>query len=296
MNLWDTPPYAANVVPVFWTPNSATGERFVAIVLVLYDAPVLGDAEAPVTFHPKQLKAMIGAKRAASALGILADVAGFMRQQILSGVPLENVTSPYDGFSIGSKMRVRGYSSKQVIDTSIRSLSAFGTRDSYDDDEDIIQRNTVPTRQFLRSLKSVFSQEDEERKARFNKNVAFLGSAGMTIDYAHDRYLVQVTSLPQSTPHLIALQKEAESKILELDITSNLIRSERAPTHTSLIINTASLDTADTKEARRIANELLERLRFVSDQKGIDLLLAGNPNEAARMLERFEVFDKLQNA
>ena len=295
MNLWDAPPFAAYAAPVLWTPNSATGERFVAVVLIRYDAPIAGDVATPVTFHAKQLKAMIGSKRATSALGILSHVADFMRQQILAGIALEEVAAPFDGFAVGNRMRVRGYSSKQITDTAIRTLSAFGSRDSYEDDEDVVQRNTIPTRQFLRSLRSVFSQEDDERKARFNKNVIFSGSAGMTIDYAHEKHFVQVTSLPQSTPHLIALQKEAESKILELDITSNLIRSERAPAHPSLLINTASLDHADTKEARQIANELLDRLKFVSDQKGITLLRASSPLEAAHMLEKFEIREGLQN-
>ncbi|NIF78902.1 hypothetical protein F3J20_16160 [Paraburkholderia sp. Cy-641] len=296
MNPWDTPPFSAHAAPVLWTPNASTGERFVAIVLVRYDAPVVGEVAAPVTFSPRQLKAMIGSRRASSALGILHHVSEFMRDQILSGSALDNVIAPFDGFAIGKLMRVRGYSSKQVVDTAIRTLSAFGSRESYDEDEETPQRNSVPTRQFLRSLRSVFAREDEERRGRFNKNVTVGGSAPMTIDYAHEKHLVQVTSLPQSEPHLIALQKEAESKILELDITATLLRSDRAPTHSSLLINTASLERADSREARKVANELLERLRFMSEQKSMTLLQARDPFEAAKILDQFEREEGLQYA
>ncbi|WP_233411926.1 hypothetical protein [Paraburkholderia kururiensis] len=231
---------------------------------------------------------MIGAKRAASAYGIMRHVAEFMQQQMLRGRPLEEVIAPFDGFTVGRTTRIRGYSSKQLIDTAIRTLSAFGTRGSFDDDDDAGQRNSVPTRQFLRTLRSVFAQDDDERRARFNRSIAVSGSAEMTIDYAHDRYLVQVTSLPQTAPHLIALQKEAESKILELDITAGLLRSEQAPCRASLLVNSAPLAQAETREARQLANELLNRLRFVSDRKGIVLHPVQDPGEAAQILEEIE--------
>ncbi|RQN35027.1 hypothetical protein [Paraburkholderia tropica] len=296
MNFWDVPPFAAKAAPVLWTPNASTGERFVALILLKYESPERGEVATPLSFHPKQMKAMMGTKRAESALGIIQHVADFMRQQLLSGVALGEVIAPFDGFQVGNQSSVRGYSAKQVIDTAIRTLSAFGTRTSFDDGEDAAQRNSIPTRQFLRSLRSAFARDDDERRARFNRSITVSGSAEMTIDYAHDKQLVQVTSLPQSAPHLITLQKEAESKILELDITASLLRSESAPARSSLLINTASLTHAETKEARQIANELLDRLRFMSEQKGIDLHPVGNPIEAAHILESLELKQRLLSA
>jgi hypothetical protein len=296
MNLWDTPPFAAHAAPVLWTPNMDTGERFVALVLIRYDSPTSGDVRAPIVFHSKQLKAMVGTRRAVSALGILEHVSAYMRQQMLAGTALEGVSAPFDGFSVGRPVRVRGYSAKQVVDTAIRTLSAFGSRDAYDDDDEANHRNSVPTRQFLRSVRSLFAREDDDRKARFNRTVAWPDSAEMTIDYAHEKHLVQVTSLPQSAMHLISLQKEAESKLFELDITASLLRSDRSPAQPSLLINTASLVNAETGDARRTATELLERLKFMTSQKQVTLFQASNPIEASEMLEELELSAGLTSA
>jgi hypothetical protein len=62
-----------------------------------------------------------------------------------------------------------------------------------------------------------------------------------------------------------------------------------------LLINTAALNTAKTKEASQIANELLARLRFMSRQKGIDLRLVRDPFQAAQILEELEVGQGLTN-
>ncbi|TDN59147.1 hypothetical protein [Paraburkholderia sp. BL10I2N1] len=295
MNIWESPPFAARAAPVLWTPTATTGERFVSLILVQFQSPNRGEIATPIAFHPKQLRAMIGAKRAESALGIMQHVAEFMQQQMIAGADFDQVVAPYDGFDVGTTTSIKGYSAKQVVDTAIRTLSAFGTRSYFEDDEEQVQRDSVPTRQFLRSLRSVFAQNDDERRSRFNRTIEVAGAAGMTIDYAHDKHLIQVTSLPQTAPHLAALQKEAESKILELDITASILRSN-APAQSALLINTAALNTAKTKEASQIANELLARLRFMSGQKGIDLRLVRDPFQAAQILEELEVSHGLTNA
>lgn len=289
MNAWELPPIAAHAAPVLWSPNASTGERFVALIVIRYDAPTPGVSNAHVAFHLKQLKAMIGSKRATSAFGILEHVAAFMRDQMLEGAAFDDLIAPFDGFTVGKAMRIRGYSEKQVVDGAIRSLSTFGSRDSYEADGDVNRRNSIPTSQFLRYLRSSFAREDEERKARFNKRLKLHGAAEMTIDYAHGRHLVQVTSLPSSAAHLISLQKEAESKVLELDITASLLREQSAPTQPSLLVNTTSLALAVMPESKRIADELFDRLKFVSSRKGIQLLQACSPKEAAGILSELEI-------
>jgi hypothetical protein len=110
MNLWEAPPFAAKAAPVLWTPTAATGERFVAVILIQYNSPVSGDVATPLAFHPKQLRAMLGAKRADSALGIMQHVADFMKQQMLAGTALGEITAPFDGFQVGAPTNIRGYS------------------------------------------------------------------------------------------------------------------------------------------------------------------------------------------
>ncbi|WP_044042325.1 hypothetical protein [Caballeronia insecticola] len=289
MNLWDSPPYTAHAAPVLWTPSASTGECFVAIVLIQYESPEHGKALARLALGPKQLRAMIGAKRAQSALGIMGHVAEFMHQQLAGGTAFADVIAPFDEFHVGKATRIRGYSERQVVDTATRTLSAFAARGSFDDEADQQQRNSIPTRQFLRSLRSAFARDDEARKARFNKTIDLYKSAQMTIDYAYEQCLVQVTSLPQTVPHLVVLQKEAESKILELDITAGLLQSHSAPSSPSLLVNIAPLNTAETSEARRIAGELFDRLTFMSEQKKIALVPVKDPFEAAQLLEQFEM-------
>ncbi|KVD77599.1 hypothetical protein WS62_29870 [Burkholderia sp. ABCPW 14] len=242
-----------------------------------------------MAFDPRQLRAMIGAKRATSALGILEHVSGFIHQQLLAGVDFDDLQSPFDGFRIGRPTRVRGYSERQVVDSSIRMLSAFGTRDTYNESVEAIQRNSVPTSQFIKSLRAVFARDDEQRRIRFNRRVQWPGTPEITVDYAHGQCLVQVTSLPQSPSHLIALQKEAESKILELDVATLLLRQDTAIVSPYLLINTESTLQPINAEARRLATELLDRLKFMSSQKEMRVLEARSPEDGAGLLEDLQV-------
>jgi hypothetical protein len=289
VNFWDAPPYSARVAPVLWELNHSIGERVVAVVAIRYDAPSEGRASTHVAFDPHQLRAMIGAKRAASALGILEHVSGFIQKQLEAGVDLGDLHAPFDGFRIGVPARVRGYSERQVVDSSLRMLSAFGTRDTYSETTEATQRNSVPTSQFIRSLRTAFARDDEQRRHRFNQRVRWPGAPEITIDYGHGPNLVQVTSLPQSPSHLIALQKEAESKLLELDVATSLLRKDEAIASPYLLINTGAMHQPINSDARRIAAGLLERLKFMSSQKEMSVIEAQTPEEGAGLLDDLQV-------
>ncbi|MCM2541847.1 hypothetical protein M8545_00005, partial [Burkholderia glumae] len=97
--------------------------------------------------------------------------------------------------------------------------------------------------------------------------------------------LVQVTSLPQTPSHLLTLQKEAESKILELDVAASLMRKDSASTAPYLLINVAPISRPMNVESRKIASELLERLRFIGLQKEMSIITADSPEEGASLLE-----------
>ncbi|MDN7612157.1 hypothetical protein [Burkholderia cepacia] len=285
LTLWDAPPYVASAVPIVWELNHATGERLVAVVALRYESPSPRTISAHIAFEPNQLRAMIGHKRATSALGILEHVSLFVRTQLGDGIDLVDLQTPFDGFIVGKPTRVRGYSEKQVVDSAIRTLSTFGTRGSFNDAADEVRRNSAPTSQFLRSLRSAFAQHDSGRKGRFNHRVQWPGAPEMTIDYAHERHLVQVTSLPQSPSHLITLQKEAESKMLELDVAASLLRQDHANAQPYLLINVAPISQPMTVESKKIATELLDRLRFISSQKDMSVITANSPEEGASLLE-----------
>ncbi|MCQ0029693.1 hypothetical protein [Burkholderia glumae] len=285
LNLWDAPPYSARVVPVVWELNRATGERLVAIVALRYEAPDPSVTSTHIAFEPNQLRAMIGHKRATSVLGILEHVSMFIRAQLNDGFNVDNLQTPFDGFIVGNPTRVRGYSKKQIIDTAIRTLSTFGTRSSFTDTTESPQRNSTATSHFLRSLRSAFVRHDNELKSRFNHRIQWPGAPEMTIDYAYERHLVQVTSLPQTPSHLLTLQKEAESKILELDVAASLMRKDSASTAPYLLINVAPISRPMNVESRKIASELLERLRFIGLQKEMSIITADSPEEGASLLE-----------
>lgn len=284
-NLWDTPPFSARAVPIIWELNRASGERLVAIIAIRYDSPDPRAISTHIAFEPNQLRAMIGHKRATSALGILEHVSMFMRAQLDEGIDTENLQTPFDGFFIGKPARVRGYSEKQVVDAAIRTLSAFGTRGSFNDAAESSRRNSTATSHFLRSLRSAFVRNDTDLKARFNRRVRWPDAPEMTIDYAHEHHLVQVTSLPQSPAHLITLQKEAESKMLELDVAASLLRQDHANAQPYLLINVAPISQPMTVESKKIATELLDRLRFISSQKDMSVITANSPEEGASLLE-----------
>lgn len=284
LSVWDTPPYAAHVVPVTWEPNHATGERFVAVVAIRYETPAGTPPSSHIVFRHQQLRAMIGHRRASSAYGILEHVSRFIFQQLVADVPLSELSTPFEGFTTGRPVRARGYSENQVVDTAIRTLSAFGTRDTYVDEQEGVQRNSVPTSQFLRTLRTTFAGDEKDLRARFNRRIQWPGTPEITIDYAHNKYMVQVTSLPQSVPHLITLQKEAESKMFELDVATTLMRRDAAVTFPALLVNTAALSESVTDDAEVVARSLLDRLRFMSEQKEMSIIETTSPADAARIL------------
>jgi hypothetical protein len=109
----------------------------------------------------------------------------------------------------------------------------------------------------------------------------------MIIDYAYKTYLVQVTSLPQTERHAGSLQKEAERKLLELDITVNsCFRESKADP--SLLINSQTLRSGLTKEEAKFANGLRDRIHFMAAQKNTKVFETDSPDAAARLLETFE--------
>jgi hypothetical protein len=272
-------------VPVIWELNRASGERLVAILAIRYDAPDPRAISTHVAFEPNQLRAMIGHKRATSALGILEHVSMFMRTQLDEGIDIEDLQTPFDGFFVGKPTRVRGYSERQVVDAAIRTLSAFGTRGSFNDAAESGRRNSTATSHFLRSLRSAFVRHDNDLKARFNRRIRWPDAPEMTIDYAHEHHLVQVTSLPQSPSHLLTLQKEAESKILELDVAASLLRQDSANASPYLLVNAAPISRPINDESQKIAVELLDRLTFIGSQKAMSVITVTSPDEGAALLD-----------
>lgn len=280
------PSHTARAAPVFWEPNGARfGERLVAIILVHFEKPELVAPLSYIAFSDTQLRALVGKERARSASGILEHASSFCHQQLLTGVPLTEVIPPLEGFSVGESVRVRGYSTTQVMDTAIRTLSAFGTRNYYEEVAELEGRNSLPTRAFLKSLQRQFSQRDESRKSRFNKTFALDSTSEMTIDYAHHQHLVQVTSLPVSAHHSVTLQKEAESKLFELDIAADIIRQASARARPALLVNTAPLNSDLDAEARGYAEGLLQQLTLMSEKKNMVIMPAPSPEAAAEILE-----------
>lgn len=285
MNLY-IPPFSAKVAPVFWEPHSGSGERIVALVLITPEQNTANETPslAHVVFPAARLRALLGNHRATSAEGILRQVSIYMTDELSRGKTISEATAPFQGFTVGKEVRVLGYSFEQLLDSAIRTVSVFGTSDGLYDESSEDSRHTITTSRFIKSLRAHFSNNDQERKSRFSKPIQRSAlEPVMTIDYAHLKHLVQVTSLPLTERQVAILQKEAESKILELDITVNSIFAG-SPVAPALLINTEGLYSPDAT-AKQFASDFFERIRYMGEKKDARILEARSPQRASALLE-----------
>lgn len=264
-------------------------ERLVALVVVtpLTSGQVGIVPGAHIVFPTARLRALLG-PRASSAEGILFHVQCALNDQLVAGESIERLRLPFQGFTVGVPSRIRGYSENQLLDTAVRTVSAFGTPDGLLDDEKVDRRGTLPTRRFIHSVRTVFSRSAAERRERFYRSLRYSeADPAMTIDYAYNAFLVQITSLPQTERHAGSLQKEAESKLLELDIAVNSCFRESRVSPT-LLINTQALHLGLAKEEEKFANNLRDRIYFMAEQKNTRVFETESPEVAAQLLETFE--------
>lgn len=281
------PPCVARYSPVFWEPVSGTGERLVALIAIEPDERSLEalSSGTHVVIPPERLKAMLGRQRGIASFGVLKEVAEFMTTCQIAGQKLEGLETPFTGFSVGAPMLARGYGINQLLDAAIRTVSAFGVADELLDEAEPIglNRNTVKTAEFIRSIRRQVAGDDEQLKARFEKRLKPKnGFPDLTVDYAFNQWMVQVTSLPTTPRQAMHSLREAQSKLYEIDlIRRGMDGNQVSPI---LLVNEDALVSSTTNQAKDQANQMLERLKQLAISDDLELVETTTPEEAARMI------------
>lgn len=252
------PSIKALFAPVYWEPLPGSGERICAIVLLVPEegSPRLLSPAAHVVINARRLRAMLGTERGNSALGILNQAAQFMARTLMAGGSLETCNAPFKSFTTGAARRVKGFTAEQILDAAVNTVAAFGsTEDLVDDLVEHSNHSTASTREFLQRVQTAFAPADDARRKRFLRPVE-TSAGSVTIDYVHEKHLVQFTSAPITERQAQNMRREADSKMLEtLTVQRTLMDSQGIA---KLIINTAPLHTGSLNhEASRTAQSAI---------------------------------------
>lgn len=279
-------PFVARYAPIFWEPNPGTGERFVAIVAVSPESGLEGrlGLGAHVVLTAPKLRAMFGHEQANASIGILQQAASLIAEQLVKGASLEKIRAPFAGFAAGEPRRVNAWSVEQLLDTAVRSVSAIGSPDAIlgQGDELDTGRSTYRTTEFLRKLRREFAGQDRTRRARFEQRLPNIGGLpDIILDYAFERWLVQVTSLPGTRRQVAASEREAKAKILELDMAQKKFSEDRNSSESLVLVNAAILED----EQASIARAQLPMLNALAKAYRSEVRLVDSPAEAAEVLE-----------
>jgi hypothetical protein len=231
----------------------------------------------------ERLRAMLGKQRGNAAFGVLGEVAQYMTQRQVSGLPLEDLQAQFHGFLRGPIAVARGYTREQLIDAAVRSVSAFGKVDDFFEESEPrdAPRHTIRTAQFLKTLKREVAGDDPAIKARFEKILRPSQELPeLTVDYAFRRWMLQITSLPATAKQAAHALRESQSKLYEIDlIRKNMQGNEVTPV---LLVNDDVLYNQPLSSiAEDEATRMLDRLDRLAKSNGLELLRAPSPFEAA---------------
>lgn len=283
------PPITVRYCAVSWQPLAGTDERLVALVS-LEPHENTQQLVTPAThciLGERRLNQLLGRQRGRAAHGVLQECARYMTQRQAAGLPLEQLSALFSGFTVGKPLVGRGYSVEQLLDAAVRSVSAFGCADEMIDDEERHEspRHTVRTHQFLRDLRRIFVADNKDLVHRFDVRLADQpGAPELVVDYADGPLVVQVTSLPATERQAELSLREGESKLFELDLLRG--RMDNNALRPTLMFNTDAMQHAPGAEVLRYAEATRRRLAAFAQTKGIQLLEASTPGVAARLLDR----------
>lgn len=282
---FEAPPCIARYAPIFWEPIPGTGERIVAMLAIEphLDTVLAMTPATYVVLPSARIRAMLGVQRASRAIGILKEAASYMTWRQAAGLPLEDLSAPFHGFTTGPAYVARAYSTEQLIDAAVRSVSAFGSAEGLLEEADGMDaRHTGKTAEFLRALRRGMVGDDPTLKERFEKRLILQDAPEVTIDYAWHKWLVQVTSLPHTARQALNTQREAQSKLLELDLArKGMDGNAVAP---MLLVNQFALSAPQESEAFHEATEMLKRLKQLAELYGAELRAAPTPDKGIKIL------------
>lgn len=279
------PPLRARYCPIYWEPQAGAHDRITALIALVPELESAGHfaAAAHCILPAPKLRAMLGSARGASAHGILHEAAQFMTQQLAAGLALEDLTSPFTGFTVGTVREVRGFTAEQLLTAAVQTVSTLGSAEELTDDVEIIdsRRTTSTTRKFLREVRRAFAGDSKELRGRFNQTYRAGLTTEITLDYQHNQWLVQFASLPSSLHQASYLEHEAESKLFEIISAQTTIN---APTKPLLIINSLALSDP-SEDTKHLAARMLNRFRGLAEIHRIETFSAASESAAVRQLE-----------
>ena len=244
------PPIRALAAPVYWEPLPGSGERVCAMILLAPDigTSVVLTPAAHVVISPRRLRQLLGAERGESACGILAYAAEFMTKRLHADSELSACTPPFTGFKVGTIKLVKGFTAEQVLDAAVHSMAVFGSaQDLIDENPTDTGNSTATTREFLARVQTAFAPANDERRQRFLKRVQTIGSDTVTIDYAHNGYLVQFASVPTTERQWQNMRREGEAKMLQALTVRQIVKDLQTEKNFKprLMVNTSPLLTGN---------------------------------------------------
>lgn len=202
-----------------------------------------------------------------------------------AGSPLGEVRAPFHGFQVGPISVARARTVEQLLNAAVRTVTVFGSADEMieEDEPEAAPRHTLRTAAFLGQVKRLLVESDESMRGRFDKRLRLPGQAPeVTIDYAFERWLVQVTSLPISARQTVNVQREAQSKLLELEIACRAMDGNAVSP--VLLVNEDALQFAQAGEAEQVARHMQERLSQLARSCGTLLLQAADAEQGSLLL------------
>lgn len=282
------PSCVARYRPVFWEPIPGTGERIVALIAIEphESTQAMVTASTYCVLPGDRLKVMLGRQRGKASEGLLKEVAEFMTAHQRAGLPLADLEPPFHGFLMAPLMTCRGYDVDQMLNAAVRSVSAFGNPDIVIDEEASTEtpRSTVKTAEFLKNLKRYVAGEDSDVKARFDKKFSPSKKLpDLTIDYAFNKWVVQVTSLPATERQAHHSLREAQSKLFEIDVLRDEMQGNTL--RPILLVNEDVLQGTPSPTASAQASRMLERLQQLATVRSFELLQARTPEDGAKLVQ-----------
>lgn len=263
---------------------AGTGERVVALIALEPDerSTAVLSAGTHCVLSAERLRSLLGRQRGQASFGVLQQAAEYMTLRQQAGLPIAELDAPFHGFTLGPVLHARGYSVEQLLDASVRSVSAFGSADNLIDDEEPAERprHTVKTSEFITVVKRYVAGDDPEVKARFEKTLRVAPELPeLTVDYAYHHWLLQVTSLPSTKRQSMNTLRESQSKLYEIDmIRRHMAGNEVRPV---LLVNSDVMLGAAGGVALEEATRMLERLKQLAKAEGLELVETATPAEAA---------------
>lgn len=243
---------------------------------------VVVTAKTHCVLSAERLKGLLGRQRGTASNGLLQQVAEFMSSNQSAGLPLADLEAPFHGFVVAPTMTCRGYDLDQLLNAAVRSVSAFANADAMIEDEATAEtpRSTVKTAEFLKSLKRHVAGDDPGVRARFEKKFRPEKSPfDLSVDYAFNRWVVQVTSLPATERQAHHALREAQSKLFEIDLLRESMEGNALSP--ILLVNEDVLIHNPSDQALVHARRMLDRLSALSKFRSVELVQVATPEEGA---------------